>query len=273
MLDQKIFDHILSVEGGFSTDKKDPGNFVNGVFKGTKYGISAQAYPDLDIANITKETANSIYYRDYWLASRCDLMEPVLAICVFDASVNMGVGRSIKILQKLLAVKQDGVFGPITEASLTGRDQVKLAGLFTQERIKVYGTFKQFSRYGASWVSRTNKTYIFAMEYSQDQTKTEEPVEAHDPVTTKRETKKELPALIASSSDSTKLSMTIKAGVVFIAGVLMQNYGVEFDSAVIEQASDLINEVIVSGGKIFMAIGGLRRIYNIAKEQFDSKNK
>lgn len=268
MLDPRIFEHILLVEGGFSTDKKDPGNFVNGVFKGTKYGISAQAYPDLDIANITKETANSIYYRDYWLASRCDLIEPVLAICVFDASVNMGVGRSVKILQKLLGVKEDGVFGPITEAALTDRDQVKLAGLFTQERIKVYSTFKQFSRYGASWVSRTNKTYIFAMEYSQIPVYVS-PEKEPEPV----EPKKELPALIASSSDNTKLSMTVKAGVVFIAGVLMQNYGVEFDSAVIEQVSELVNEVIVSGGKIFMAIGGLRRLYNITREQLDSKNK
>jgi lysozyme family protein len=241
MLDKKIFEHTLSVEGGYVDDKYDTGGK-------TKYGISQKAYPDLDIKNLTLETASGIYYRDYWLASRCDELHVTLAICVFDASVNMGVGRSIRLLQEVLNVTQDGVFGKITMGALREKDQVTLAGEFTQKRIETYATFKQFSRYGKGWVSRTNKTYIFAIEMGNGpfikltDSKEELKNETSDFLL---KDEKEINPIIASSADKTKLSLSIKGAIIIIVGTLLNHYGVEVEQETIQTIIDTIENIIV----------------------------
>jgi len=56
----QAFALVVGIEGGFSTDQNDPGNWTSGKvcigeFKGTKYGISAASYPHLDIPNLTPD--------------------------------------------------------------------------------------------------------------------------------------------------------------------------------------------------------------------------
>lgn len=91
------FDIIVSpgVEGGYSNNPTDPGNWTGGeagkgILKGTKYGISAAQYPDLDIVNLTLDQAKAIYQRDYWEKCGCEAMPWERALCVFDASINQG---------------------------------------------------------------------------------------------------------------------------------------------------------------------------------------
>lgn len=56
----------LKYEGGYSSNRKDPGNWTGGkvgagVLKGTKYGIAAHSYPNLDIKNLTLDDVKPIY--------------------------------------------------------------------------------------------------------------------------------------------------------------------------------------------------------------------
>lgn len=96
----RALDFTLAWEGGYSDHPGDSGNWTggsinSGELKGTKWGISAAAYPLLDIKNLTLEEAREIYYRDYWL--KLKLPEDVsvaAAVAVFDAAVNHGVGRA-----------------------------------------------------------------------------------------------------------------------------------------------------------------------------------
>jgi hypothetical protein len=53
----RIFDFVVGSEGGFTDNPADPGNWTGGKIgagecRGTKFGISAGAHPDLDIANL-----------------------------------------------------------------------------------------------------------------------------------------------------------------------------------------------------------------------------
>jgi lysozyme family protein len=53
----RVFDIVVGHEGGFTANPADCGNWTGGVIgtgtcRGTRFGISAAAYPDLDIANI-----------------------------------------------------------------------------------------------------------------------------------------------------------------------------------------------------------------------------
>ena len=100
---EKAIDFVLRWEGGFSADKNDPGNYTGGKvgvgeFKGTKYGISAGSYPNVDIANLTKEQALDIYRRDYWQRSGADKMTWPLCLVHLDSAVNAGVGKAQKWL-------------------------------------------------------------------------------------------------------------------------------------------------------------------------------
>ena len=60
------FANVIGLEGGYTDDPRDRGNWTGGTvgqgkLRGTKYGISAAAFPTLDIANLTLDAAKAIY--------------------------------------------------------------------------------------------------------------------------------------------------------------------------------------------------------------------
>lgn len=112
-------DIVLKKEGGYTKNPKDSGNWTGGkpnrgVLKGTKFGISAKSYPDLDIKNLTRADAVSIYKRDYWDKIKADLLPEALRLTVFDMAVNAGVTRAAELLQEICNVERDGIIGPVT---------------------------------------------------------------------------------------------------------------------------------------------------------------
>ena len=109
---------VLAHEGGYINSPADPGGE-------TKYGISARAYPGVDIANLTLNAARDIYRRDYWTPLAGDEMPDQLALVLFDSAVNRGLKRTSKWLQCALnrinpdkpGLAEDGVLGPATGAA------------------------------------------------------------------------------------------------------------------------------------------------------------
>ncbi len=53
-------DLIDNWEGGYVNDPHDAGGETN-------MGISKRSYPDVDIKHLTREDAEEIYYRDFWM--------------------------------------------------------------------------------------------------------------------------------------------------------------------------------------------------------------
>ncbi len=128
---------VLRWEGGFSTDRNDKGNWTGGqvsvgIFKGTKYGISAAAHPDLDIQNLTLEQAKQIYYADYWQQSGASALDSDFAVVHLDTAVNMGVGRAQQVMGK-------------------ARQQIFT---YLGQRLYLYTTFDDWARYGMAWGRR-----------------------------------------------------------------------------------------------------------------------
>lgn len=126
---------VLKEEGGLSTDPNDPGNYVNGRFVGTKYGISANAHPDVDILNLSVEQAKTIYRNSYWISSSASALPWPLCLAVMDLAVNGGVGRAKEAL------------------NATGHDFVK----YMAWRIRWYTTIPNFDRYGPAWIRRCSR--------------------------------------------------------------------------------------------------------------------
>lgn len=135
------FHAVLQNEGGYTNDERDPGNWTGGkvgqgTLKGTKYGISAAAYPDLDIKNLTPDVARSLYYTDYWTATGCQYLPDAVAGVVFDMAVNSGPGHAIRTLQKAVKVPVDGILGPKTIAAVQGADPGYLFRAFNGARLE-----------------------------------------------------------------------------------------------------------------------------------------
>ena len=91
-------DALLDVEGGFQKHHEDRGNWTSGQIdvgelRGTKFGISAMTYPDVDIENLTREEAASIYARDFWPLVPDDL-PPDARWFAFDCAVHHGPARA-----------------------------------------------------------------------------------------------------------------------------------------------------------------------------------
>lgn len=143
---KRAVNFVLHHEGGYSNHEKDPGGE-------TKFGISKRAYPDLDIAALTREQAIEIYRRDYWNKLPANL-PPRLACLMFDTAVNAGHGRAVRLLQSAVGVTPDGVFGPRSQAALilTGEDTAIVR--FCAERILFYSSLSTFDVFGKGWVRR-----------------------------------------------------------------------------------------------------------------------
>ena len=125
----QAFAAVIGHEGGYTDDPRDAGNWTGGAagqgaLRGTNRGISAAAYPALDIAALTAADARAIYRRDYWDKVAGDSLPPPLALLVFDAAVNAGVGRAARWLQGAAGVHADGAIGPATLAAGGGGREI-----------------------------------------------------------------------------------------------------------------------------------------------------
>ena len=125
MGDKNRFEHAVSVvlahEGGYVNDPRDPGGE-------TKYGISKRSYPSLDIANLTREDAIAIYYRDWWQRYGYGrINDEAVATKLLDMAVNMGPATAHRLLQEALVflgydIAVDGIIGPQTIAAANKAD-------------------------------------------------------------------------------------------------------------------------------------------------------
>lgn len=123
---------VLRVEGGLSTDRSDPGNYrPDGTFVGTNWGISALAYPQEDIPNMTRERALFLLKRDYWVASGAANLSWPLALVHFDAYVqNPSAAREF--------LKNSGG-NPV---------------IYMSDRINWYTNLRTWEQHGKGWMRR-----------------------------------------------------------------------------------------------------------------------
>mgnify|MGYP000016934069 FL=1 len=157
----KAFQAVLHWEGGYVDDPGDPGGE-------TKYGISKQAYPDLDIAGLTKKRAKQIYRSDYWEPSGCDELPSGLDLFAFDTAVNCGVRFAIRALQQAVGTNCDGIFGPQTKAAAEAADPREALREYVARRGVRYGKLDTFSRFGLGWMRRLSHIHQLALSLTKE---------------------------------------------------------------------------------------------------------
>ena len=150
---------IVGHEGGFSDNRLDPGNWTGGVIgqgslKGTKFGISAKSYPDLDIAGLVLPDVVALYQRDFVRPLKLGRYRDGVAYQLLDFAVNAGPDRAIRRLQRVVGVGTDGVVGPLTLAALEARSEGDLIMLLVAERIEFLTYLRNWPDAGKGWMRR-----------------------------------------------------------------------------------------------------------------------
>lgn len=163
------FDRLIGHEGAYSDDRRDPGNWTSGhvgvgVFKGTKYGIAANTYPDIDIEALTLDGARQIYFRDWWQKIGADQLPPAVAFQMWQFAVNAGMGTARRALQFAAGVAQDGQVGPVTLAAVAAADQNDLLLRFNSYVLTHYTSLSIWPTYGKGWARRVAQNLLYAAQ-------------------------------------------------------------------------------------------------------------
>lgn len=153
------FERVIGHEGKFQNNPKDRGNWTTGIvgqgeLKGTKFGISAMSYPDLDIKNLTIDQAKVIYKRDFWDRAKADQYHGAIAYQLFDMAINHGNGNAIRMLQRAAGVADDGKVGNVTLGAINAMNLNNVLMRLNAQRIRFMTKLSTWSEFGAGWANR-----------------------------------------------------------------------------------------------------------------------
>ncbi|MDG6094241.1 hypothetical protein LOC54_03785 [Acetobacter sp. AN02] len=119
-------DFVRTAEGGYSSDPKDPGNWITPgkgqpkQFVGSRYGVSAPVlaawlHPQPVTADMMRtldvDTFGAIARSRYWNPLSASAFPAGIDLMLFDFGWNCGVGSSAILLQRMVGALPDGVIG------------------------------------------------------------------------------------------------------------------------------------------------------------------
>ncbi|OQB05763.1 MAG: putative Peptidoglycan domain protein [bacterium ADurb.Bin212] len=157
----KFIQIIIDLEGGdlLHSHPNDPGGL-------TKFGISKKSFPQVDIENLTYESASRFYYHEFYLKYKLDKLYPSLSLCVLDAAINQGPGTAIRLLQRSVKAKEDGILGADTiKLCMDRANQDALVQDFLCNRILLYTKIGNFAIFGRGWIKRILKIHEASMVF------------------------------------------------------------------------------------------------------------
>jgi lysozyme family protein len=150
-------ERVLSHEGGYVNDARDPGGE-------TKFGIAKRSYPSVDIKGLTRDAAKAIYKRDFWDRVQGDALPRQFAFQALDAAVNHGIGNAVRWMQRAVGAADDGVIGPVTLGKVQRFEAADLVLLFNAERLEFYAKLQNFDAFGRGWTRRVAGNLRYAAQ-------------------------------------------------------------------------------------------------------------
>jgi len=152
-----VIEMVLHHEGGYVNHPNDPGGE-------TKYGISKRAYPEIDIANLTEEDAEEIYFKEYWSKIKGEDLPSGVACVVMDYGVNSGISRASKALQRACGIeKGDVIIGPhslaAVWATVKDKGEKQVIDEVTNTRREFIRSLSTYETFGKGWERRITETH------------------------------------------------------------------------------------------------------------------
>jgi lysozyme family protein len=155
---------LLVHEGGYTNHPADPGGPTN--FGITIYDYRKYVKPGADAADVKAMTlgeAKAIYRAKYWDAQRCDELPAGVDYAVFDYGVNSGIGRSKKVLQRVVGVTADGALGAETMQAVQALLPSKIIADICDERLRFLKSLRTWPVFGKGWGRRVAEVKAAAL--------------------------------------------------------------------------------------------------------------
>ncbi len=159
---EQAVEFVLSdkIEGGYVNDPRDRGGETN-------FGIAQKHHPKVNIKKLTREGAIAIYKKQYWDSADCDELSPLIAVAMFDCSVNQGPAVAKRLLQKAVKATADGAIGPKTKAAIdrfiNKYGEAELVKEFLGWRLRRYAFTATASTYMRGWANRVLELQRFLL--------------------------------------------------------------------------------------------------------------
>jgi lysozyme family protein len=159
---------VLKSEGGYTGPsglKGDSGGETNmGVTKAAWSTWLKRPIADGEMAKLTVEDVTPFYKALYWDKSSCNQLPTGVDYALFDASVNMGVGQAIRLLQRAIGCVPDAVIGNKTIEQIHNNNNEELIDKFSDQKITFYKNLSNFPTFGKGWLSRVETVRKAAKE-------------------------------------------------------------------------------------------------------------
>ena len=147
--------HVLRHEGGFVHDARDPGGATNmGITAATLARMRGRPVTAAEVRALQRSEAAAIYRRLFWDALSADELPPGVDHALFDLAVNSGPSRAAKLVQRVVAVAEDGRIGPVTMAALRRSDPLETIKALTQARLDFLQRLPTWATFGRGWRRR-----------------------------------------------------------------------------------------------------------------------
>ena len=153
----KCMDVIFAHEGGYVNDPDDLGGETN-------YGICKRYFPNEDIKNLTIVRAKELYYERYWKPMGLwNIWTNHAAVLeIFDMGVNAGKRRAIRMAQKIVGVKADGILGVITGTAIDKYKNRYFVNDYKKARKEYYKHIAEIrpqnKKFLQGWLNRVDST-------------------------------------------------------------------------------------------------------------------
>jgi lysozyme family protein len=162
-----IFEWVLRQEDATLSGKVENLNDGQGF---TRFGIGQASHPELPADYYTTSAAaalaiaQGVYCNTYWNRFQGDaIADDGVASCLLSFSINDGESREVKMLQELLAIPADGIFGSQTLAKTNAAPPIALATALRSAQADFYRglvTKKPDDvRFLEGWLARAKRIY------------------------------------------------------------------------------------------------------------------
>jgi lysozyme family protein len=158
--------HVLALEGGFVDDPADPGGPTRAGITlptlaehlGMPLDATTRAALRERLMRLGDEEIAAIYRQGYWRRAGCHLLPSPIALMHFDAAVNQGPVRAIRMLQTAVDATVDGEIGPETLGRCHRADTIETIERYAAARRAAYRKLSSYARFGRGWLARVRTT-------------------------------------------------------------------------------------------------------------------
>lgn len=152
------FAMIIKHEGGYVNHPKDPGGMTNlGVTWRVWQEYTGKPATETIMRSLTKEMVKPLYKKNYWDKVRGDELPSGVDYCVFDIAINSGPNRAVKLLQRALGVKEDGLLGPQTLQKVLDANPRELVQDICEKRLDFLRSLPTWPTFGDGWKNRVDE--------------------------------------------------------------------------------------------------------------------